>query len=71
MKVLGGQLEQGQRWLPRLSAVLDQVGRPARGGQAWAPMRPRRPNEIHVDLSGGLASALTLEQIRALLEMGA
>jgi phage replication initiation protein len=28
---------------------------------------PRRPNEIHVDLSGGLASALTLDQIRTLL----
>jgi phage replication initiation protein len=29
---------------------------------------PRRPNEIHVDLSGGLASALTLDQIRTLLK---
>ena len=29
---------------------------------------PRRPNEIHVDLSGGLVSALTLEQIAVLLK---
>ena len=29
---------------------------------------PRRPNEIHVDLSGGLASAPTLDQIRTLLK---
>jgi hypothetical protein len=29
---------------------------------------PRRPNEIHVGLSGGLVSALTLEQIAVLLK---
>jgi phage replication initiation protein len=29
---------------------------------------PRRPNEIHVDLSGGLVSALTLDQVRVLLK---
>ena len=29
---------------------------------------PRRPNEIHVDLSGGQVSALTLDQIRTRLK---
>ena len=40
----------------------DEGRRPAWGGQTGHECPPRRPNEIHVDLSGGLASAPTLDK---------
>ena len=67
MKVIGGELSRakgGFRGYP-LSWIKSDglLGMGKLGTNA-----PRRPNEIHVDLSGGLVSALTLEQIAGLLK---
>ena len=50
-------LERVARGRPERSIVLTGL----RGVGKLGTNAPRRPNEIHVDLSGGLASALTLE----------
>ncbi len=66
MKVLGGDWSRakgGFRGYP-LSWIRSDG---AQGVGKLGTNAPRRPNEIHVDLSGGLVSALSLEQIRALL----
>jgi len=66
MQVLGGEWRKakgGFRGYPLSWIRSDRV----QGVGKLGTNAPRRPNEIHVDLSGGLVSALTLEQIRALL----
>jgi hypothetical protein len=63
MKVLGGDWSKakgGFRGYPLSWMRVDGL----RGVGKLGTNAPRRPNEIHVDLSGGLASALTLDQIR-------
>jgi phage replication initiation protein len=68
MKVLGGDWSRakgGFRGYP-LSWIRSD-GRTAGVGKLGTNA-PRRPNEIHVDLSGGLVSALTLDQVRVLLK---
>jgi hypothetical protein len=67
MKVLGGDWSKakgGFRGYPLSWMRADGL----RGVGKLGTNAPRRPNEIHVDLSGGLASALTLDQIRTLLK---
>ncbi|MCE7977452.1 MAG: hypothetical protein DYH03_09965 [Nitrospira sp. NTP1] len=67
MKVLGGDWSKakgGFRGYPLSWMRTDGL----RGVGKLGTNAPRRPNEIHVDLSGGLASALTLDQIRTLLQ---
>jgi hypothetical protein len=67
MKVLGGDWSKakgGFRGYPLSWMRVDGL----RGVGKLGTNAPRRPNEIHVDLSGGLASALTLDQIRTLLQ---
>jgi hypothetical protein len=66
MKVLGGDWSKakgGFRGYPLSWMRVDGL----RGVGKLGTNAPRRPNEIHVDLSGGLASALTRDQIRTLL----
>jgi hypothetical protein len=66
MRVLGGDWSKakgGFRGYPLSWMRSDGL----RGVGKLGTNAPRRPNEIHVDLSGGLASALTLDQIRTLL----
>jgi phage replication initiation protein len=70
MKIVGGQWSKakgGFRGYPLSWIRSDGV----QGVGKLGTNAPRRPNEIHVDLSGGLVSALTLEQIRAPARMGA
>ncbi len=70
MRVLGGDWSKakgGFRGYP-LSWIKSGGGH---GVGKLGTNAPRRPNEIHVDLSGGLMSALSLEQIAALLKWGA
>ena len=70
MKVLGGDWSKakgGFRGYPLSWMRADGL----RGVGKLGTNAPRRPNEIHVDLSGGLASALTLDQIRTLLRCAA
>ncbi|MFN8333407.1 MAG: replication initiation factor domain-containing protein, partial [Saprospiraceae bacterium] len=67
MKMLGGDWSKakgGFRGYPLSWMRVDGL----RGVGKLGTNAPRRPNEIHVDLSGGLASALTLDQIRTLLK---
>ena len=67
MKVLGGDWSKakgGFRGYPLSWMRVDGL----RGVGKLGTNAPRRPNEIHVDLSGGLTSALTLDQIRTLLK---
>jgi phage replication initiation protein len=67
MRVLGGDWSKakgGFRGYPLSWMRTDGL----RGVGKLGTNAPRRPNEIHVDLSGGLASALTLDQIRTLLK---
>ena len=67
MKVLGGdwgRAKGGFRGYPLSWIRSDGV----QGVGKLGTNAPRRPNEIHVDLSGGLVSALTLAQIRILLK---
>ena len=67
MRVLGGDWSKakgGFRGYPLSWMRSDGL----RGVGKLGTNAPRRPNEIHVDLSGGLASALTLDQIRTLLQ---
>jgi phage replication initiation protein len=67
MRVLGGDWSKakgGFRGYPLSWMRSDGL----RGVGKLGTNAPRRPNEIHVDLSGGLASALTLDQIRTLLK---
>lgn len=67
MKVLGGEWSKakgGFRGYPLSWIRSDGV----HGVGKLGTNAPRRPNEIHVDLSGGLVSALTLEQISGLLK---
>ncbi|HRB15133.1 MAG TPA: replication initiation factor domain-containing protein [Nitrospira sp.] len=66
MKVLGGDWSRakgGFRGYPLSWIKSDGT----QGVGKLGTNAPRRPNEIHVDLSGGLVSVLTLEQIRGLL----
>ena len=67
MTVLGGERSKakgGFRGYP-LSCIRSDGGH---GVGKLGTNAPRRPNEIHVDLSGGLVSALTLDQVRVLLK---
>ncbi|MBA5871792.1 MAG: hypothetical protein GDA68_17630 [Nitrospira sp. CR2.1] len=67
MRVLGGDWSKakgGFRGYPLSWMRVDGL----RGVGKLGTNAPRRPNEIHVDLSGGLTSALTLDQIRTLLQ---
>jgi phage replication initiation protein len=62
MKVLGGDWSKakgGFRGYPLSWIKSDGL----HGVGKLGTNAPRRPNEIHVDLSGGLVSALTLDQI--------
>ncbi|CBK41025.1 protein of unknown function [Nitrospira defluvii] len=66
MKVLGGDWSRGKggfRGYPLSWIKTDGL----RGVGKLGTNAPRPPNEIHVDLSSGLVSALTLDQIRVLL----
>jgi phage replication initiation protein len=66
MRILGGdwsKAKAGFRGYPLSWIRADGV----RGVGKLGTRAPRRPNEIHVDLSGGIVSTLTLEQIRHLL----
>jgi len=67
MKVLGGEWSKakgGFRGYPLSWIRSDGL----HGVGKLGTNAPRRPNEIHVGLSGGLVSALTLEQIAVLLK---
>ncbi len=67
MKILGGDWNKakgGFRGYPLSWMRVDGL----RGVGKLGTNAPRRPNEIHVDFSGGLASALTRDQIRTLLQ---
>ena len=67
MRVLGGDwstAKGGFRSYPLSWVRIDGL----RGVGKLGTNAPRRPNEIHVDLSGGLVSALTLDRIRVLLQ---
>ncbi len=67
MNVLGGEWSKakgGFRGYPLSWIKSDGL----RGVGKLGTNAPRRPNEIHVDLSGGLVSTLTLQQVQTLLK---
>jgi phage replication initiation protein len=68
MKVLGGDWSKAKGGFRGYPLSWMRVGRPARGRQTWAPMPLGVRMKSMWTLSGGLASALTLDQIRTLLQ---
>lgn len=66
MHMLGGEWNKakaGFRGYPLSWIRVDGL----RGVGKLGTNAPRRPNEIHVDLSGGIVSAYTLQEVRSLL----